>query len=77
MSAYCKVPGCVWATGEPVEVISGCLATWHVYEQHRDVWKNVMGDRPPSDPDPRTPEGQGKIAEWIAGNLIRDLTGAP
>lgn len=56
MSAVCRVPGCGWETSEPIRDIAGCLATWHVYEQHPDVWKDVAGDRPPRDPDPRSPE---------------------
>jgi hypothetical protein len=55
MTARCLVPGCGWRTEEPVRTIAGCLATWHVYEAHPDVWKNVAGNRPPLDPDPRDP----------------------
>jgi hypothetical protein len=73
MASYCKVPECGWFTEEPVEAIAGCLATWHVYEKHRDVWDKVLGDRPPRDPDPRTPEGMKLIALW----LVEDLLDAP
>jgi hypothetical protein len=56
MSARCRVLGCGWRSDEPKEYISGCLATWHVYEEHPDIWKGVFGDRPPIDPDVRIPE---------------------
>lgn len=56
MAAYCKLPGCDWMTGEPVRDIAGCLAAWHVYEDHPEVWRELFGSRPPVDPDPRIPE---------------------
>lgn len=40
---------------------AGCAMTWHVYEMHPQVWKNVIGDQPPRDPRPETvghPEGE-------------------
>lgn len=27
-------------------------AVWHVYDTHPEVWKRVIGDRPPLDPRP-------------------------
>jgi hypothetical protein len=63
MAAICYQGGCGWQTGEPVRVIAECLATWHVYEKHPAVWRSVIGDRPPADPDPRTPEGRAVLAE--------------
>jgi hypothetical protein len=62
MSAKCKVAECNWETDEPSRHISGCLATWHVYEEHPDAWKSLFGDRPPIDPDVRIPE-QRLLAE--------------
>jgi len=29
-------------------------ATWHVYTEHPQAWKDVVGDRPPLDPLPET-----------------------
>ena len=47
---------CNWKSGkQPNREISGCLATWHVYEEHNKQWTEVFGDRPPVDPDPRDP----------------------
>jgi hypothetical protein len=57
----CKLGECKWTAENPVEGIVGCLATWHVYEDHRDVWLAVAGNRPPRDPDPRTEEGRRLI----------------
>lgn len=57
MPAKCLVNGCDWDTDEPIHHVAGCLASWHVYETHPDVWREKVGDRPPVDPDPRTPEG--------------------
>jgi hypothetical protein len=54
MPARCLLD-CGWQTAEPVPHIAGCLATWHVYEKHRDAWIRLMGDREPVDPDPRDP----------------------
>jgi hypothetical protein len=52
----CNVADCKWTSGEqPNHAISGCLASWHVYEEHPEIWKRVIGDRPPNDPDPRDP----------------------
>jgi hypothetical protein len=55
---------CGWQTLEPEQVVSGCLAAWHVYEQHPELWRRVMGDRPPGDPDPRIPS----VRMQISGN---------
>lgn len=62
MAAYCRVTGCKWITPELNKEIAGCLATWHVYENHKDVWFNLFGERPPLDPDPRIP-GVRKLIE--------------
>ena len=53
---------CEWQTMEPEYRVSGCLATWHVYENHPDVWRRIMGDRPPRDPDPRDPAVRMRIS---------------
>lgn len=53
-------------SAETREDIAGCLATWHVYENHPDVWRSVIGDRPPVDPDPR--DQQQRMA-MILGRL--------
>jgi hypothetical protein len=55
--AECRVSGCTWTAAHPVKDVVGYLSTWHVYEDHPDVWRSVAGNRPPIDPDPRTPEG--------------------
>jgi hypothetical protein len=60
----CKQPGCKWRTAEPEEFVSQCLATWHVFEDHPDIWLAVIGDRPPRDPDPRDPATR----MWISGD---------
>lgn len=46
---------CPWRTSEPEPAVSGALASWHVYEQHPESWRQAIGDRPPRDPDPRIP----------------------
>lgn len=46
---------CGWHTREPDQAVTGFLATWHVYEKHPEIRRQVMGDRPPRDPDPRIP----------------------
>jgi hypothetical protein len=56
MAHSCTIKGCKWYTIEPNRHYSGCLASWHVYEEHPDVWRGLFGDRPPNDPDPRDPE---------------------
>lgn len=53
---------CDWETAEPERAVSGCLASWHVYEKHPDVWRRVIGDRPPLDPDPRIPAVRAQIS---------------
>lgn len=71
MSAKCLVPSCKWATEIPSRHIAGCLATWHVYEEHREQWIRTFGDRPPTDPDPRTEEGlRLAISEEIIEGLL-------
>lgn len=55
-TAVCDVTGCGWISGsQPNATVAGCMATWHVYEEHRDVWVTLAGDRLPADPDPRIP----------------------
>jgi hypothetical protein len=68
MAAYCKVPDCGFATGEPIPDIAGCLMTWHVYEEHPDIWRRIAGDRPPADPDPRVPLTRMIMALAHGGN---------
>lgn len=54
----CKVGSCIWAADEDLPIhVSGCLTTWHVYEDHPEIWLEQIGNRPPNDPDPRTDEG--------------------
>jgi hypothetical protein len=55
---------CDWATAEPELAVSQCLATWHVYEEHPEIWQRIFGDRPPRDPDPRIPA----VRMQISGN---------
>jgi hypothetical protein len=64
MACVCLQPGCKWQTGEPEEFVSQCLASWHVYEDHPDIWLALIGDRPPQDPDPRIPA----VRMMISGN---------
>jgi hypothetical protein len=70
MPARCKVKDCRWDTQFLNPHIAGCLATWHVYEEHPDVWREVCGDRPPNDPDPRTKRG---MAMAIIGAIDKAL----
>ena len=44
---------CGWETSEPTRDIAGCLASWHIFETHPDVWARLFGPEPPRDPDPR------------------------
>lgn len=53
---------CSWNTAEPDQLITGCLAAWHVYENHPDVWRAVIGDRLPLDPDPRIPAVRAQLS---------------
>jgi hypothetical protein len=59
--SQCMLDNCKWETEGLVEGIVGCAATWHVFEDHRDVWLAVCGPLPPQDPDPRTEEGRREI----------------
>lgn len=50
-SAYCKFCGpspAVYPSG--LEAQRG--AVWHVYDDHPEEWRRVVGDRPPRDPRP-------------------------
>jgi hypothetical protein len=53
---------CEWQSTE-IPPLDMSEATWHVYEEHRELWNEVFGDRPPHDPDVRTPGGR---AEYLA-----------
>ncbi len=33
---------------------AGCAMSWHVYENHRERWNAVVGERTPRDPRPET-----------------------
>jgi hypothetical protein len=59
--SQCMLGDCGWESEGEVEGIVGCAATWHVYEDHRDVWLAVCGPFPPRDPDPRTEQGRRLI----------------
>jgi hypothetical protein len=65
MPPRCAQPGCGWQTLNPEQPVSEGLAVWHVYEDHPDVWRQIAGDRPPRDPDPRDPAVRARIS----GNL--------
>lgn len=67
MAARCTVGNCGWKTDVESRHISGCLATWHVFETHPKVWRQLFGDMPPRDPDPRTKQGMAEaiVEEWI------------
>ena len=64
MAHSCRQPGCEWHIAELEEFVSQCMATWHVYEDHPDIWQALIGDRPPRDPDPRDPA----VRMQISGN---------
>lgn len=53
---------CGWETAEPERTVTGFLASWHVYEKHPELWRAVIGDRPPLDPDPRDPAVRARIS---------------
>jgi len=56
-AARCQVPDCGWESAmTPSKTIASCFAVWHVYEDHREEWIRIFGDRPPNDPDPRDPD---------------------
>ena len=39
---------CPWRTDEPVARIAEVRSVWHVYREHPDTWRKVIGsDRPP------------------------------
>jgi len=53
--SYSRCEICRWTSRDwPTRHQAGCEVTWHVYEEHRDVWRNMFGDGKPRDPDPRT-----------------------
>jgi hypothetical protein len=45
---------CGWRSSWRYRVAAQAAATWHVYEAHPDIWRGVIGDRPPLDPRPET-----------------------
>ena len=50
--AFCIV--CRWEEAWPTYHQAGCASTWHVYENHPEIWVALFGNNhPPSDPDPR------------------------
>ena len=54
---------CPWRTDEPVARIAEVRSVWHVYREHPDTWRKVIGsDRPPQDPDPDTADGLAALA---------------
>jgi hypothetical protein len=63
--ASCLVPECGWSAAEACRDMAGCLATWHVYEKHPEIWRDLAGNRVPADPDPRVP---GQRAVLLARN---------
>jgi len=66
--AYCRVPDCRWVSREfQFRDMAGCAASWHIYEKHPETWRDLFGDRPPNDPDPRTDAG---LAEIFLRNVL-------
>jgi hypothetical protein len=51
----CVLHDCSWITEQPTRDLAMSLLTWHVYEDHRDVWEWALGNEPPAVPDPRIP----------------------
>lgn len=51
MHGVCRL--CSWEGPErPDTQVAQQDAVWHVYEEHRDEWVKVIGDRPPERPKP-------------------------
>lgn len=48
--AYCNL--CPWNEHRESEMVAQWAAVWHVYQEHYSVWRNVVGNRPPQDPNP-------------------------
>ncbi|HEV2175235.1 MAG TPA: hypothetical protein VGR71_16800 [Nitrospira sp.] len=63
----CQVTECSWTAEDPIQDLAGCLATWHIFEEHPDVWTEIFGSGRPLDPDPRTESGR---AEILAANGV-------
>lgn len=61
----------VWGTRDD----AGCAATWHVYEEHRDVWIEMFGDRPPNDRDPRLDSVAVAMRPFSDGEVVSTTHG--
>lgn len=61
---------CSWRSEAAGRQVVACLAAWHVYEEHQDAWKAVIGSgRPPRDPDVRRPEERAWVEAADAAGL--------
>lgn len=76
-TASCTIHGCAWeedfddgAWGSSVLAAARCRATWHIWEDHPDVWQHVIGYRLPLDPDPRTDDGKLRIIARTFGEVL-------
>lgn len=45
---------CGWRSSWRFPSAAAAAAAWHIYEAHPTVWREVFGDRPPTDPRPET-----------------------
>lgn len=53
--SICNV--CGWVSKNwPTEDQAGNESTWHVYEEHPEVWRGIFLNSTPTDPDPRREE---------------------
>lgn len=51
----CVLQDCDWITGQPTLPLALYLRTWHIHDDHPDVWEWLCGANPPGVPDPRIP----------------------
>lgn len=66
--AQCNICFATWA--ENVPAIGMAMLVWHVFENHRNAWLRVVGDRSPTDPDPRRQEVRTALtAEYVLGHM--------
>jgi hypothetical protein len=50
----CLIPGCGWMQEHQQQPVADAAAVWHVYREHPEQWRQVAGDKTPTDPAPET-----------------------
>lgn len=52
---------CEWQDWAASEEVAKAESVWHVYREHPQRWRSLIGTRQPREPDPHTAHGRQQL----------------